>query len=82
MKQVEIKLIQLLDLLEFDTNVRIVLWGTTWDDNLEAKCWHEVIFEGKYQGNELLKRYENKKVVEFSCNINHITIDISDTEVK
>lgn len=83
MKQVEIKLIQMLDLLEFETHLRVVVWGTTIDETtLDAKCWHKEVFNGQYVGNDDLKQYENKRVLNFSCNINHITIDISDKEAE
>ena len=82
MKQVEIKLIQMLDLLEFETHLRVVMWGTTIDEaTLDAKSWHKEVFNGQYVGNDDLKQYENHKVIDFNCCMNHININISEKEV-
>lgn len=83
MKQVEIKLIQMLDLLEFETHLRVVEWGSTQDETtLESKFYHKEVFKGQYVGNDSLKQYENKRVIDFNCSLNHININISDKEVK
>ena len=83
MKQVEIKLIQMLDLLEFETHLRVVMWGSTLDETtLEDKFYHKEVFKGQYVGNDDLKQYENHKVIDFNCSLNHININISDKEVK
>lgn len=83
MKQVEIKLIQMLDLLEFETKLRVVMWCSKTDEaTLETKIWHEEVFSGQYVGNDDLKQYENKKVIDFNITLNHININISDKEVE
>ena len=82
MKQVEIKLIQMLDLLEFETHLRVVVWGADFDENLESHFWHKEVFNGQYVGNDDLKQYENHKVIDFNCCLNHININISDKELK
>lgn len=83
MKQVEIKLIQMLDLLEFETHLRVVEWGADIDETtLESKFWHKEVFNGQYVGNDSLKQYENRKVIDFNCSLNHININISNKEVK
>lgn len=83
MKQVEIKLIQMLDLLEFETHLRVVMWCSKTDEaTLETKVWHEEVFNGQYIGNDDLKQYENKKVIDFNITLNHININISDKEVE
>lgn len=81
MKQIDIKLIQLLDLLEFETQLRVVVWGSDMNSD-PVRFFHTEVFKGKYLGNDELKQYENHRVIDFNCSFNKININISDSEVK